>query len=179
VQYWANLQSVHGFRCYDNIEECKLTALYTANYYAYSAERVMSARTCLYVLALCLVYFKFLEIVARRYLSANLVDRRQKPLQVDWQTCAQTSRTCSSNHCPQYTAQTASTTGVGRSTETRNQLGRRRTDSSERCRCCAKARAIQNNLSRTLQISLPIIDAGWLVLLFVLQATIALRAIVA
>jgi len=29
VHYWAHLQSVHGFRCYDNIHVCKLIALYT------------------------------------------------------------------------------------------------------------------------------------------------------
>jgi len=27
----VDLQSVHGFRCYDNIHVCKLIALYTAN----------------------------------------------------------------------------------------------------------------------------------------------------
>jgi len=32
---------VHGFCCYDNIDACKLIALYTAN--AYSAEREISA----------------------------------------------------------------------------------------------------------------------------------------
>jgi len=41
VHYWADLQSVHGFRCYDNIHVCKLIALYTAN--GYSAERDMTA----------------------------------------------------------------------------------------------------------------------------------------
>jgi len=41
VHYGADLQSVHGFRCYDNIHVCKLIALYTAN--AYSAEREVSA----------------------------------------------------------------------------------------------------------------------------------------
>jgi len=44
VHYWADLQSVHGFRCYDNIHACKLTALYTAN--AYSVEREMPASVC-------------------------------------------------------------------------------------------------------------------------------------
>ena len=44
VQYWADLQSVHGFRCYDNMHVCKLIALYTGN--AYSAEREMSASAC-------------------------------------------------------------------------------------------------------------------------------------
>jgi len=42
--YWADLQSVHGFRCYDNIHVCKLMAVYTPN--AYSAEREMSASAC-------------------------------------------------------------------------------------------------------------------------------------
>ena len=41
VHYWADLESVHGFRCYDDIHVCKLITLYTAN--AYSAEREMSA----------------------------------------------------------------------------------------------------------------------------------------
>ena len=41
---WANLQSVHGFRCYDNIHACQLIVLYTAN--ANSAEREMSASAC-------------------------------------------------------------------------------------------------------------------------------------
>ena len=44
MQYSADLQSVHGFRCYDNTHVCKLIALYIAN--AYSAEREMSARAC-------------------------------------------------------------------------------------------------------------------------------------
>jgi len=29
VHYWADLQSVDGFRCYDNIHACKVIALYT------------------------------------------------------------------------------------------------------------------------------------------------------
>ena len=41
VQYWADLQSVHKFRCYDNIHIRKLIALHTAN--AYSIECEMSA----------------------------------------------------------------------------------------------------------------------------------------
>jgi len=41
VHYWADLQSVHSFRFYDNTHVCKLIALYTAN--AYSAECYMSA----------------------------------------------------------------------------------------------------------------------------------------
>ena len=44
VHYWADLQAVHGFCCYDNMHVCKLIALYTAN--AYSAEREMSASAC-------------------------------------------------------------------------------------------------------------------------------------
>jgi len=44
VHCLADLQSVHGFRCYDNIHVCKLTVLYTAN--AYSAEREMLASAC-------------------------------------------------------------------------------------------------------------------------------------
>jgi len=46
VQCTADLQSVHEFRCYDNIQVCKRITLYTAN--AYSAEREMIASTCLY-----------------------------------------------------------------------------------------------------------------------------------
>jgi len=41
VTQLSGLQSVHGFRCYDNTQVCKLIALYTAN--AYSAEREVSA----------------------------------------------------------------------------------------------------------------------------------------
>jgi len=48
VNYWAGLQSVHGFRCYDNTHVCKLIALYTAN--AYIAEREMSASACILAL---------------------------------------------------------------------------------------------------------------------------------
>ena len=44
MHYWADLQSVHGFRCYDNIHVCKLVALCTAN--AYSAERKILASAC-------------------------------------------------------------------------------------------------------------------------------------
>ena len=51
VHYWADLQSVHGFRCYDNIHVCKLIALYTAN--AYSAEREMSASACTHSMPGC------------------------------------------------------------------------------------------------------------------------------
>jgi len=44
VHFLADLQSLHGFRCYDNIDACKLIALYTAN--AYSAEREIPASAC-------------------------------------------------------------------------------------------------------------------------------------
>jgi len=44
VHYWVDLQSVHGFRCYDKIHVCKLIALYTAN--AHSVECEMSASAC-------------------------------------------------------------------------------------------------------------------------------------
>jgi len=44
VHCWADLQSVHGFRCYDNIHVCRLIELYTAN--AYSVKREMSASFC-------------------------------------------------------------------------------------------------------------------------------------
>jgi len=56
VHYWADLQSVHGFRCYDNIHVCKVIALYTAN-----SEREMSASACTGCMAgynyFCLVKF--------------------------------------------------------------------------------------------------------------------------
>ena len=45
MHYWADLQSVHWFRCYDNTHVCKLIALYTAN--AYSAERELSVSACI------------------------------------------------------------------------------------------------------------------------------------
>ena len=41
---WADLQSVHGFRCYDKIHVCKLMALFTAN--ANSTKREMSSSAC-------------------------------------------------------------------------------------------------------------------------------------
>jgi len=41
VHYWADLQSVQEFRCYNNINVCKLIAAD-----AYSAEREMSASAC-------------------------------------------------------------------------------------------------------------------------------------
>jgi len=44
VHYWAYLQSVHGFRCYNNTHVCKLIALYTVN--AYSTECKMLASAC-------------------------------------------------------------------------------------------------------------------------------------
>ena len=44
VHYWTDLQSVHGFRSYDNTHACKLIALYTAS--AYCTEREMSASVC-------------------------------------------------------------------------------------------------------------------------------------
>jgi len=47
VRYWADLQSVHGFHCYDNIHVCKLIALLSAKMYAYNVEREMSASACI------------------------------------------------------------------------------------------------------------------------------------
>ena len=44
VHYWSDLQSVHGFRCYDSIHVCKFISLYTVN--AHSAEREMLASAC-------------------------------------------------------------------------------------------------------------------------------------
>ena len=71
LQCWAELQSVHGFRCYDNIQVCKLIALCTAN--AYSAEREVSAIACTHsvtglICAGCAVEFtqQIHDIVASR-----------------------------------------------------------------------------------------------------------------
>ena len=55
VHYWADLQSVHGFRYYDIRHICKLIALYTAN--AYSAECEMSASACTRSMAGSVYYF--------------------------------------------------------------------------------------------------------------------------
>jgi len=44
VHFWADLQSVHGFCCYDDLHVCKLIAVYTAS--AYSAEHETSASAC-------------------------------------------------------------------------------------------------------------------------------------
>jgi len=44
VHYWAYFQSVHGFRCCDNIHISKLIALYTEN--AYNTKREVSASAC-------------------------------------------------------------------------------------------------------------------------------------
>ena len=44
MHYWVDLQSVHGFHCYDSTHVCKLIALYSAN--AYSAEHEMSTSAC-------------------------------------------------------------------------------------------------------------------------------------
>ena len=47
MHYWADLEWVHGFRCYDNIHVSKLRALYTAlTANAFGAEREMSASAC-------------------------------------------------------------------------------------------------------------------------------------
>jgi len=56
VQYWADLQSVHGFHCYDNIHICKLIALYTENAYSTKCETFPSACTGS-VVAYCYYYF--------------------------------------------------------------------------------------------------------------------------
>jgi len=45
MHYWVDLQSAHGFRCYDNMHVCKLIALYTVN--VYSTESEMSAGACI------------------------------------------------------------------------------------------------------------------------------------
>jgi len=52
LHYWADLQLVHKFRCYDNIQVCKLIALYTAN--AYSDKHKLSASACTRSTARCL-----------------------------------------------------------------------------------------------------------------------------
>jgi len=73
---------VHGFRCYDNIQVCKLIALYNVN--AYSAEREMSASICLYsfyawficYVNLCMyVFATTLEVNKVVYISDGWMDR--------------------------------------------------------------------------------------------------------
>ena len=49
VHYGADLQSVHGFRCCDNIHVCNLIALFTANVYSTDCE--MSASACTHSVA--------------------------------------------------------------------------------------------------------------------------------
>jgi len=61
VQYWADLQLVHGSRCYDNIHVCKLIALYTAN--ACSAEHEMSVNACTRGLCLVSLYCNYYNVV--------------------------------------------------------------------------------------------------------------------
>jgi len=67
----ADLQSVHGFRCYGNIPVCKLIALYAYTANAYSAEREMSASDCTRCIAGCIIY-KFTGMLF--YLFAILCD---------------------------------------------------------------------------------------------------------
>ena len=45
VHCWTDLQSVHRFCCYDNIQVCMLIALYTANMYSTKSEMSVSACT--------------------------------------------------------------------------------------------------------------------------------------
>jgi len=52
VHYWADLQSVQRFHCYDSIHVCKLIDLHTAN--AYSGERETSASACTRCMPGCL-----------------------------------------------------------------------------------------------------------------------------
>jgi len=63
VHFWADLQSVRRFRCYDNIHVCKLIALYTAN--ACIAEREMSASACTRSMAR-IIFFIGLSLTRRR-----------------------------------------------------------------------------------------------------------------
>jgi len=48
VHYWEDLQSVHGFRYYDNTHVYKLTSLYSANVYSTEHERTVSALWLVY-----------------------------------------------------------------------------------------------------------------------------------
>ena len=57
---WADLQSVHRFRCYNNIHICKLIALYSAN--AYSGECEMSASACTRCMLVFLQFCVFLLV---------------------------------------------------------------------------------------------------------------------
>ena len=45
MHYGAHLQSVHGFRCYDNTHIRKLIASHTANVYSVESETSASACT--------------------------------------------------------------------------------------------------------------------------------------
>jgi len=58
VHYWADLQSVHGFRCYDNIHACKLIALFAANAYSakYQGVLVLTLGLVTFVLTIALVF---------------------------------------------------------------------------------------------------------------------------
>jgi len=50
VHCWADLQSVHGFRCYDNIQPANWQLMRTWQRTGESGEREMSASTCLHSL---------------------------------------------------------------------------------------------------------------------------------
>jgi len=45
VHYWADLQSAHGFRCYDNMHVCKLIVLMTDEEF-YSAPQCSHCKRC-------------------------------------------------------------------------------------------------------------------------------------
>jgi len=63
VHCWADLQSVHGFRCYDNTHLCKLIALYTANAYSFSkCQRVLVYSLCGWLAVQCLTLCKGLGV---------------------------------------------------------------------------------------------------------------------
>jgi len=81
VHYWADLQSVHGFRCYDNIHENTYVSLYP---YALQM-RVAPIAKCQRVLVLALwlviiINAKIIAILSRENASGALlsaVDRRR------------------------------------------------------------------------------------------------------
>jgi len=61
VHYWADLQSVHGLRCYGNIMRTRNVSKYLA-----LASRVLAL--CLVLVFLCFVLFTYLYVMTFTYL---------------------------------------------------------------------------------------------------------------
>ena len=64
VHYWADMQLVHEFHCYDNTHVCKLIVLYTAN--VYSTEREMSASACTRCMPVIVFVSMSVEIITNK-----------------------------------------------------------------------------------------------------------------